>query len=87
MQQKFRPLGRSAVLPQVIRRVRGIRRRSPAISTWPSCPTDLIIRTSGENRLSGFLLIFHRRQLARVPQDRLPARDPRIQQRKRRFGG
>jgi hypothetical protein len=70
-----------------MRRVRGIRRRSPAISTWPSCPTDLIIRTSGENRLSGFLLIFHRRQLARVPQDRLPARDPRIQQRKRRFGG
>ena len=72
---------------RLMRRVRGIRRRSPAISTWPSCPTDLIIRTSGENRLSGFLLIFHRRQLARVPQDRLPARDPRIQQRKRRFGG
>ena len=72
-----------------------VRRRSPAISTWPSCPTDLIIRTSGENRLSGFLLWQSAYSELYFTDVNWPAfrkidflRAIRaFQQRKRRFGG
>ena len=69
-----------------------VRRRSAAISTWPSCPT---IRTSGENRLSGFLLWQSAYSELYFTDVNWPAfrkidflRAIRaFQQRKRRFGG
>ena len=70
-----------------------VRRRSAAISTWPSCHDD--IRTSGENRLSGFLLWQSAYSELYFTDVNWPAfrkidflRAIRaFQQRKRRFGG
>ena len=96
MQQKFRLLGRSAVLPQVDASCPGYPAAIARHLYMAGLPDpDLIIRTSGENRLSGFLLWQSAYSELYFTDVNWPAfrkidflRAIRaFQQRKRRFGG